>query len=190
MRRPVLQAIRVIQAYASLRARSPFACVATCGRSHVHIVQPLQMYQQMRTFLSKCSCGLQLPGTITKLACKGDLTFAAVGDAVHVCRRIHLAASWHTGGSRVVDLLVMGDYVVVACSDGKVLLFEVSTLSPEPVVRTQCAWCMHACMPWLGPCMRNARAEQTNIVMAALGRCRVRKCTSGARACIQGDGTL
>lgn len=79
---------------------------------------------------------MQLPGHIAALACKGDLTFAAVGSAVHVCRRMHLVHTWRSAGGAILQLLVMGDFVLALQRGGQLTMWNAQTLEVEPVVRT------------------------------------------------------
>jgi hypothetical protein len=81
---------------------------------------------------------VQMPGKIVALACKGELTFAATATAVIVCRRIHHARTWDTGGAQIVTITVMGELLLCLCSEGQLLIWNAKTLDPEPVVRVPC----------------------------------------------------
>jgi hypothetical protein len=79
---------------------------------------------------------MQLPARITALACKGDLTFAAVGRGITVCKRVHLTHSWKEGHqAAVIELMVMGDYLLSLSKSGELCMWSIVALSPTPVVR-------------------------------------------------------
>ena len=71
----------------------------------------------------------QLPKRITALASKGELTFAACGGAVHVCKRAHVqGVCRHVeqgGGRATVRLLeVLGELMLSAADDGSVCVWH------------------------------------------------------------------
>ncbi|CAK0785298.1 hypothetical protein CVIRNUC_008505 [Coccomyxa viridis] len=77
--------------------------------------------------------GPQLAHNIEALASKGDLTFAAVGTRIAVCKRAHRHGSYrgHTGA--ILQLLVLGDYLLSLGHDRKLLVWKIGACA-EPEV--------------------------------------------------------
>ncbi|GFH06095.1 NFX1-type zinc finger-containing protein 1, partial [Haematococcus lacustris] len=56
--------------------------------------------------------GPQLPGTIRALAAKGDITLAAVGNSIIVCKRVHRLCVLRGHAAPILQLLVLGNLVL------------------------------------------------------------------------------
>ncbi|KAF8055387.1 WDR36 [Scenedesmus sp. PABB004] len=70
--------------------------------------------------------GPQLPHSVSALACKGDLTFAAAGPTIHEARRAHTSGAYvggHRGG--VLQLLVLGTELLSLGRDGRLLVWRI-----------------------------------------------------------------
>ena len=63
---------------------------------------------------------------IRALAAKGDLTFAAVGRDVAVCRRSHRLCTFEGHAEPITHLFVFGGDLISVCSAGRVLAWDIS----------------------------------------------------------------
>eukprot|EP00227_Mantoniella_beaufortii_P021354 CAMPEP_0197584758 /NCGR_PEP_ID=MMETSP1326-20131121/7269_1 /TAXON_ID=1155430 /ORGANISM="Genus nov. species nov., Strain RCC2288" /LENGTH=564 /DNA_ID=CAMNT_0043149171 /DNA_START=207 /DNA_END=1898 /DNA_ORIENTATION=+ len=72
--------------------------------------------------------GPQFAGSsdISALAAKGDLTFAAVGRDIVVCRRAHRVVTFEGHAEAVTHLFVFGPTLVSVCAGGRVLAWDIS----------------------------------------------------------------
>lgn len=82
--------------------------------------------------------GPQLQHSISALACKGDLTFAAVRGSIMECRRVHRSGEYRGHRSDIVQLLVLGDYLLSLGQDGQLLVWQIGTYD-APVASIQLA---------------------------------------------------
>ena len=63
---------------------------------------------------------------IRALAAKGDLTFAAVGRDVAVCRRSHRLCTFEGHAEFITHLFVFGGDLISVCAGGRVLAWDIS----------------------------------------------------------------
>ena len=63
---------------------------------------------------------------IRALAAKGDLTFAAVGRDVAVCRRSHRLCTFEGHAESITHLFVFGGDLISVCAGGRVLAWDIS----------------------------------------------------------------
>ena len=68
---------------------------------------------------------LQLKHAIGALACKGDLTFAAVRGTIIECKRVHRCGEYRGHTADILQLLVLGDRLLSLGSDGKLLVWRI-----------------------------------------------------------------
>lgn len=68
---------------------------------------------------------LQLKHDISALACKGDLTFAAVRGTVVECRRMHRSGEYRGHSGDITHLLVLGDKLLSLGRDGRLLVWTI-----------------------------------------------------------------
>jgi U3 small nucleolar RNA-associated protein 21 len=78
---------------------------------------------------------MQLPGRIAALACKGELTFAAVGTTVVVCKRVSCIRVWRAHTEDIIQLLVFGDLLLSLSKAGYLALWKLNLSTDEPLVR-------------------------------------------------------
>jgi U3 small nucleolar RNA-associated protein 21 len=79
--------------------------------------------------------GPQLRGSIGALACKRDLTFAAVGAAIVECKRVHRTREYRGHDADIIQLLVLGDNLFSLGRDGKLCVWRIGDHSaPERVL--------------------------------------------------------
>ena len=79
--------------------------------------------------------GPQLHHSISALACKGDLTFAAVRGAIIECKRVHRSGEYrgHTGD--IIQLMVLGDLLFSLGRDHKLVVWRIGEYDdPEAVI--------------------------------------------------------
>lgn len=69
--------------------------------------------------------GPQLPHYISALACKRDLTFAAVHGAIIECKRVHRTGEYRGHGANILQMLVLGDYLLSLGADNKLNVWEI-----------------------------------------------------------------
>jgi U3 small nucleolar RNA-associated protein 21 len=75
--------------------------------------------------------GPQLPQTIVGLASHRDRTFAATGQSILECIRVHRSGAYHRtkeilpGKSIVVQLLVLGDFLISLWRDGTLVIWHI-----------------------------------------------------------------
>jgi U3 small nucleolar RNA-associated protein 21 len=77
---------------------------------------------------------MQLPARIAALACKGDLTFAAVGTTVVVCKRVSCIRVWRGHTAPIIQLLVFGDLLLSLSKSGHLALWKLDLTTNKPVV--------------------------------------------------------
>lgn len=79
----------------------------------------------------------QLKHTITALAAKGDLTFAALrGGAISECRRVHAAGVYRGHTADVLQLLVLGDRLLSLGADSRLLVWRIGEYAaPEAAIQ-------------------------------------------------------
>lgn len=69
---------------------------------------------------------VQLKHGITALACKGDLTFAALrSGAIVECKRVHQTGEYRGHAGDVLQLLVLGDRLLSLGTDGCLLVWRI-----------------------------------------------------------------
>jgi WD40 repeat protein len=76
---------------------------------------------------SRSGTRVQLPKRIVALASKGEVTFAACGGSVHVCKRNYVEGVWHhvtTGRATVRLLETLGDLLLSVADDGSVCVWK------------------------------------------------------------------
>ena len=87
----------------------------------------------------------QLKHTITALAAKGDLTFAALrGGAISECRRVHASGAYRGHTADVLQLLVLGDRLLSLGADGRLLAWRIGEYAaPEASIQLPrwAVWC-------------------------------------------------
>ena len=66
-----------------------------------------------------------MKGNITSLGCKGDLTFAAVGERIIETRRVHIQGVYRSSGGTVEELMVLGEYIIGRTSGRRVLVWRI-----------------------------------------------------------------
>ncbi|KAL6759017.1 WD40 repeat-like protein [Haematococcus lacustris] len=69
--------------------------------------------------------GPQLPGTIRALAAKGDITLAAVGNSIIVCKRVHRLCVLRGHAAPILQLLVLGNLVLSLDTSGQLLTWAL-----------------------------------------------------------------
>lgn len=69
--------------------------------------------------------GPQLKDDIAALACKGDLTFAAVRGAIIESRRVHRSGEYRGHRGDILQLLVLGDNLLSLGRDGQLLVWRI-----------------------------------------------------------------
>ncbi|KAJ9507489.1 hypothetical protein QJQ45_006484 [Haematococcus lacustris] len=67
----------------------------------------------------------QLPGTIRALAAKGDITLAAVGNSIIVCKRVHRLCVLRGHAAPILQLLVLGNLVLSLDTSGQLLTWAL-----------------------------------------------------------------
>lgn len=81
--------------------------------------------------------GPQLEGSIRALACKNDLTFAAVGRDIVECKRVHRSGVYrgaHSGP--ILQLLVLADLLLSLGADGKLVVWVLGQYAePQAVLQ-------------------------------------------------------
>ena len=83
---------------------------------------------------------LQLKHKISALACKGDLTFAAVRGTIVECRRVHRSGEYRGHAADILQLLVLGDRLLSLGRDGRLLVWRIGQYA-APEVAIQLARC-------------------------------------------------
>ena len=79
---------------------------------------------------------LQLKHTIGALACKGDLTFAAVRGTIVECKRVHRCGEYRGHTADILQLLVLGDRLLSLGRDGKLLVWRIGEYAaPEVAIQ-------------------------------------------------------
>jgi len=71
--------------------------------------------------------GPDLQRTITALACKRDLTFAAVGRTIVETQRVHKTGIYRGHVGRIFQLMVLGDYLLSLSEDRTVRVWEIGS---------------------------------------------------------------
>ncbi|GFR50668.1 hypothetical protein Agub_g12918, partial [Astrephomene gubernaculifera] len=94
----------------------------------VSVGKAWQVYNTTKLTLSLV--GPQLPGDIRALACKNDLTFAAIGGDIVECKRVHRSGVYRGGHSGPVrQLLVLGDLLLSLGSEaqggGRLVVWQI-----------------------------------------------------------------
>lgn len=78
---------------------------------------------------------LQLPSNITALACKGDLTLAAIaGGRITVAQRTHIIHTWDGHAGTVLQMLVMDKLLLSLGSDKYLKVWQLDVRSSTPMV--------------------------------------------------------
>lgn len=77
----------------------------------------------------------QLKYDISALACKGDLTFAAVRGTIVECKRMHRSGEYRGHSADIIQLLVLGDHLLSLGRDGKLLAWQIGEYD-APQVRS------------------------------------------------------
>ena len=73
---------------------------------------------------------------ISALACKRDLTFAAVQGSIIECKRVHRTGEYRGHNGRIIQLLVLGDHLYSLGSDGKLLVWRIGEYdAPESTIQ-------------------------------------------------------
>tara|TARA_B100001142_G_C14201617_1_gene604051 strand:+ start:168 stop:986 length:819 start_codon:yes stop_codon:yes gene_type:complete len=70
--------------------------------------------------------GPQFDGEIVALAVRNDLTFAAVGRDIHVCRRAHKVVTLRAHAAQITSLFVFASLLISVCADGRVMSWDCS----------------------------------------------------------------
>lgn len=97
---------------------------------------------------------LQLPSNITALACKGDLTLAAIGGGrITVAQRTHIIHTWDGHPGTVLQMLVMDKLLLTLGSDNYLKIWQLDLRTSTPMVRTSVLPCssIHSAM-YPAPC--------------------------------------
>jgi hypothetical protein len=76
---------------------------------------------------------VQLTYDISALACKGDLTFAAVRGTIVECKRMHRSGEYRGHSADIIQMLVLGDRLLSLGRDGKLLAWRIGDYE-EPEV--------------------------------------------------------
>lgn len=82
------------------------------------------------------TCHLQLKHDICALACKGDLTFAAVRGTIVECRRMHRSGEYRGHTADIIQLLVLGDRLLSLGRDGRLLVWRLGEYEAPEVRRS------------------------------------------------------
>ncbi|KAI8469981.1 MAG: WD40-repeat-containing domain protein [Monoraphidium minutum] len=101
----------------------------------VSVGRTWQVYNTAK--LTLVMVGPQLAHSVTALAVKGDLTFAATGGggAIEECRRMHKVGEYRGHSGRVLQLLVLGDLLLSLGADGRLLVWRIGAhAAPEVVI--------------------------------------------------------
>ena len=105
----------------------PPACLRTRGGC-------LQVYNTAS--LRLVLVGPQLNHSISALACKGDLTFAAVRGTITESRRVHRSGEYRGHRADILQLLVLGDNILSLGRDGQLLVWRIGEYD-EPLASVQ-----------------------------------------------------
>ena len=83
----------------------------------------LQIYnaQTLRLVL----VGPQYRRSINAIACKGDLTFSAVGSVLFECRRVHTNGRYEGHEGDIISILVLGDMILTLGRDQRLLVWRI-----------------------------------------------------------------
>lgn len=80
--------------------------------------------------------GPQFNHGISALACKGDLTFAAVGGAVTECKRVHRTGIYRGHSGAIIQLMVLGEMLFSLGADQNLIVWRIGEYDdPEAVIQ-------------------------------------------------------
>lgn len=89
----------------------------------VSVGRTWQIYNTAK--LTLVMVGPQLRHTVTALAVKGDLTFAATGAVIEECKRMHKVGEYAGHRGTVLQMLVIGDMLLSLGADRRLLIWRI-----------------------------------------------------------------